>query len=146
MAVLDVCFSRGSLALGRSSSFDADEDLLLNTLRAFARSLCEEAGEPTAPLAGTVRKPRPRAYLERLSREVDACEAQDFVCIASGQTLMVPGASPLLVVALAGRGELDTGESRHELTPGSVALLPASTSAALSASESDLELLAFPVF
>jgi hypothetical protein len=145
MAVLDVRFSRGSLTLGRSSSFDADEDLLLNTLRAFARSLCEEAGEPKAPLAGTVRKPLPKTYLERLSREADACEAQGFVRVACGQALAVPDSSPLLVVVLAGRGELDTGESRHALAPGSVALLPASTSGALS-SEPDLELLAFPVF
>jgi len=57
MAILDVQFRRGSLAIGRSTTFDADEHSVLSLLCSFAKSLHQENHDLVAPLIGTVRRP-----------------------------------------------------------------------------------------
>ena len=140
MAILDVQFRRGSVSYGRSTSFDGDEEFVLGLLHSFAKSLGEEAGEPRAPLIGTVRRPSHDTYLRRLERELDGGGFGDVIQMSEGWS-MGGGATTTLVVVIGGRGELD-GE---EMDVGAFALLPARNEVCLRAVGGDIRLLSMEI-
>ena len=136
MATLDVQFRSGDVSYDRSTSFDIDAEFVLVLLRSFAKGLHAEAGEPVAPLVGTVRRPSRASYLERLERELDAGGFGVVVQMSEGWS-MGGGSTTTLLVVIEGCGEL-AGE---ELPVGSLALLPAGQEVCLRAAGGDLRLL-----
>ena len=136
MATLDVQFRSGDVSYDRSTSFDIDAEFVLVLLRSFAKGLQAEAGEPVAPLVGTVRRPSRASYLERLERELDAGGFGVVVQMSEGWS-MGGGSTTTLLVVIEGCGEL-AGE---ELPVGSLALLPAGQEVCLRAAGGDLRLL-----
>jgi len=140
MAILDVQFRRGSVSYGRSTTFDAEEEFVLRLLHSFAKNLQEETGELVAPLVGTVRRPSRDAYLHRLERELDVGGHGLVLQVSDGWSIG-GGPRPVLVVVLAGRGEL-TGE---HLDVGDFAFFPSAHDDYLKAIDGDLEVLQMEV-
>jgi len=139
MAILDVQFRRGSLAIGRSTTFDADEHSVLSLLCSFAKSLHQENHDLVAPLIGTVRRPDRATYLSRLARDVDV-GGHGLVFQLEGFSIG-GGPKPVLVLVLSGRGEL-TGE---HLDVGDFAFFPSAHDDYLKAIDGDLEVLQMEV-
>lgn len=153
MAVLDVQLHRGSLSIGRSTSYERTPRGLLGAVLGIAVGLRAKAWRSGECFVGRVRRPS----MARLLPLIDEARTSwsgtellgprwpqvvELVDVASGEELRSEYfADDAFVVVLEGRGALRVGDDAHVLEPGVVAALAPGLALSLAAAEPPLRLL-----
>lgn len=153
MAVLDVQLHRGSLSIGRSTSYERTPRGLLSALVGMAVCMRRESWRPGECFVGSVRRPsmdRLRPLVKGSATRWASAEPRGAAGVHGAELIVVQPGTALrsehpvddsLVVVLEGCGDLRVGAVSHFLEPGFAAALPAGCARSIDARGRPLRLL-----